>query len=180
MAERETTVGSLFGNLANLPAGIADARILRPGGGLHLFTERAPQLRACGTGWERITLIVDSGASETVVPPSVCRAAECRHSSKVGIEYECADGGVVKNLGEKVCDMRTGEDDPSGMAMAFQVVDVSKALLSVHRVCEQGHDVVFSKLKGDYILINGDVENRIPLRAIGGTFELDVASTWNS
>ena len=59
--------------------------------------------------------------------------------------------------------------------MAFQVVDkLSNALLSVHRVCEQGHDVVFSKQKGDYILIGGDVENRIPLRCSGGTYELDV------
>ena len=47
--------------------------------------ERNPQLSAINDGgWEKITLIVDSGASEI------------RHSSKVGTEYEVADGGAAK------------------------------------------------------------------------------------
>ena len=63
--------------------------------------ERNPQLSAINDGgWERITLIVDSASSDTVLPPKVCRAAEIRNSSKVGTEYEAADGGVVRNLGE--------------------------------------------------------------------------------
>ena len=77
--------------------------------------ERNPQLSAIGDGgWEKITLIVDSGASDTVMPPRVCRAAEIRYSSKVGTEYEVADGGVAKNLGEKLCEMKMNEDDSTG------------------------------------------------------------------
>ena len=65
------------------------------------------------------------------------------------------------------------------MEMRFQVVDVSKALLSVHRMCQQGHSVLFAEDKigegdGSAILINGDPANRIPLRHSGGTYELDV------
>jgi hypothetical protein len=118
---------------------------------------------------------VDSGASDTVIPPKVCRAAEIRTSSKVGTEYEVADGGVAKNLGEKLCEMKVNESDDMGLEIAFQVVDkVNKALLSVHRVCMQGHDVVFSETKGNFILLNGSTDDVIPLRTIGGTYEIDV------
>ena len=43
--------------------------------------------------------------------------------------------------------MKIKEDDWVGLEIASQVAD--KALLSVHRVCVQGHDVVFSETKGN-------------------------------
>ena len=68
--------------------------------------------------------------------------------------------------------------DPSGtgspMLMNFQVDDVSKALLSVHKVTEQGHDVQFSEKNGNFIFLNGDRSQRLELRHAGGTHELDV------
>ena len=98
--------------------------------------ERSPQLSAINNGdWEKITLIFDSGASNTVIPPKVCCAAEIRHSSKVGTEYKVADGGVARNLGEKLSEMKVNKSDDVGLEIACQVVDkVNKALLSVHRV----------------------------------------------
>ena len=69
---------------------------------------------------------------------------------------------------------KEGEAEAS-MEMKFQVVDVSKALLSVHRVCEQGHDVLFTQRpEGSAILVGGDPNARIPIRHSGGTYELDV------
>ena len=57
--------------------------------------------------------------------------------------------------------IQEGETD-ANMEMKFQVVDVSKALLSVHRVCEQGHAVLFTNQPGgSAILVGGDVRNRI-------------------
>ncbi len=38
----------------------------------------------------------------------------------------------------------------------------------------QGHDVVFSETKGNYILFNGSTDDLIPIRTIGGTWEIDV------
>ena len=59
--------------------------------------------------------------------------------------------------------------------MWFQVVEkLTKALLLVHKVCSQGHDVVFSERKGNYMMVGGDPNNKNPLRASGGTYELDV------
>ena len=78
-------------------------------------------------------------------------------------------------MGEKLCEMKANESDEVGLEIAFQVVDkVNKALLSVHRVCMQGHDVVFSETKGSYILLNGSTGDVIPLRTVGGTYEIDV------
>ena len=131
--------------------------------------------------WEKLTLTVDSGASDTVVPPSVCRSAQLlKTGEKFGIEYEIADGSSIENLGERHCLMKTTEaTNGSSMEMRFQVVDVSKALLSVHRMCQQGHSVLFAEDKigegdGSAILIKGDPANCIPLRHSGGTYELDV------
>ena len=71
--------------------------------------------------------------------------------------------------------MKMNEHDQSGFEIAFQVVDkVSKALLSVNRVCAQGHDVVFSEKKGNFILLNGSTDDVIPLRTVGGTYGIDV------
>ena len=150
------TIRSLLGPGADLPEGIAGASLRAPAciASANVLRERNPQLSAINDGWwERITLIADSGASDTVIPPKVCRAAEIPHSSKVGTEYEVADNGVAKNMSEKLCEMKVNEDDKSGLEIAFQVVDkVNKALLSVHRVCAQGHVVVFSETKELYIL----------------------------
>ena len=131
-------------------------------------------------GWEKVTIIFDSGASDTVVPPNICTKAIFHHTHKVGTEYECANQEVIEHLGEKRCHMslagKDGRRDPEteGMTMSFQVVDVSKALLSVSKVCEQGHQVIFTA-SGGSILQNGDPTQTIPLRLSGGVYELD---TW--
>ena len=58
--------------------------------------------------WEKIVVAVDSGASDTVVPPSVGRGLPLvDYSDKVGLEYEVANGGVVVNRGEKHAEVRT-------------------------------------------------------------------------
>ena len=59
-------------------------------------------------------------------------------------------------MAEKSCEMKINESDEVGLGMAFQVVDkVNEALLSWHRVCMQGHDVVFSETEGIHIFSTG-------------------------
>ena len=130
---------------------------------------------ATETQWEKVTLTVDSGASDTVVPLTVCPGAELLKTSRVGTEYEIEDGGTIENLGEKHCLTRfDNKSTTPPMLMNFQVVDVSKALLSVHKVTEQGHDVQFSEKNGNFIYLKGDRSQRLELRHVGGTYELDV------
>ena len=137
--------------------GIAGASLRAPAhvGSANVLRERNPQFSAINDGgWEHITLIVDSGASDTVIPPKVCRAAEIRHSSKVGTEYEVADGGVAKNMRGQPCAMKINEDDKSGLEISFQVVDkVNTSLLSVNRVCVQGHDVVLFRNEREFYIV---------------------------
>ena len=46
--------------------------------------------------------------------------------------------------------------------------------MSVRRVRVQGHDVVFSETKGNFLLQSGSTDDVIPLRTVGGTYEIDV------
>ena len=145
---------------------------LCPMGGLKSRPQQLNVLPATGVSWEKMTLTVDSGASDTVIPPSMLKWAQLLHSSKVGTEYEVANGEVVHNLGEKRCLMRLGESDKQELEIAFQVVeDVHKPLLAVSSIVEQGHEVVFSKVAPHILLSNG---KKIPMKHVQGTYELDI------
>ena len=48
--------------------------------------------------WEKLVLTVDSGASDTVVPPSVCSLAPLHMTNKVGVEHQVANGAVIDNV----------------------------------------------------------------------------------
>ena len=155
------------------PTTSVESALLMPA--LKMFLERGEALMSAQIGWEKLTLLVDSGASDTVVPLDVCTAAPIHKTGKVGVEYEIANGGYLENLGERRCVLKTSMDQPdsAAMMMSFQVVDVSKALLSVAKVCEQGHAVIFEKTRGA-ILVGGDPTKRIEFRKVGNTYELDV------
>ena len=96
--------------------------------------------------WERVVLTVDSGASDTIIPPSVACNIPLTQSIKTGIECEVANGGVIVNLGERHAKVITTRDGTVPLLMSFQVVQVHKPLLAVSRLIEAGHDVVFNKL----------------------------------
>ena len=70
---------------------------------LRMFREKAGNRLHAATipKWEKFTLLVDSGASDTVVPQNVCPTAMLHWTNKVGVEYEIADGGTLEHLGEK-------------------------------------------------------------------------------
>jgi hypothetical protein len=121
--------------------------------------------------WERVILTVDSGASDTVLPPSVARNVPLTHSPKVGTEYEVANGGVVVNLGERKAEMKLKEHDVNSMFMSFQVVEVHKPLLAVSRLIEAGHEVRFNKADPHILLSTGV---KVPMRNNLGTYEIEV------
>ena len=56
-----------------------------------------------------MSLTVDSGASDTVVPPKFCSWSTICHTDKVGTEYDVANRQVVHNLGERRCIMKASE-----------------------------------------------------------------------
>ena len=120
--------------------------------------------------WEKLTLTVDSGASDTVVPPKFCAWSTIFHTDKVGTEYEVANGQVVHNLGERRCTIKVS-DKVGELNIAFQVVEVHKPLLAVSSLTAQGHKVVFAD-RDDHILLRSG--EKLPLRNLNGVYELDI------
>ncbi len=114
--------------------------------------------------WERITMIIDSGASVPVMPPDAGKAYALEESEgyRRGAEYECANGHAIPNLGEKRLPVMTAEGTLRGYVT--QCADVSKPLQSVRHLVRNGHAVVFddegsyivNKMTGEMNVINDD------------------------
>ena len=121
-------------------------------------------LAATDVELERLVLTVDTGASDTVIPPRVARQISMLHSSKVGTEYEVANGEVIENFRDHDVVL---EIIPEGseMVMTVHVVAVHKPLLAVSSILEVGNQVIF-RLDPRITLANGTTS---PLSLNGGT-----------
>ena len=95
--------------------------------------------------------MVDSGAAESVAPPSMAPWVQTKESvgSKRGQVYLSASGNKLPNLGEKIMDVITEEGPPA--KATYQIANVTRALCAVSRMCDQGNTVIFEK-QGGYIL----------------------------
>ncbi len=93
--------------------------------------------------WVEVTITVDSGASETVAPLKMAENIPIENSeaSLRGVSYEVANGGIIRNTGQKNCIVQT--NGGTAKLLSFQVCDVHKPLLAVSRLCEAGNAVVF-------------------------------------
>ena len=94
-------------------------------------------------GWGRIAMKIDSGAVDTVMPPTMARRfpTEETERSKMGAGYLAANNSVIKHYGVKR--MRGKSDSFRPMSMVAQVADVKSTLVSVHRLLEAGNRVHF-------------------------------------
>ena len=100
--------------------------------------------------WKHLSLVVDSGAAETVIPHDLVADHEIvdTNASKSGMCYASATGQPIPNMGEQVLPLMTSEGTLRGMT--FQAAPVSRPLGSVMRICKSGHTVVFDET-GSYI-----------------------------
>ena len=100
--------------------------------------------------WEQIELAVDSGASESVIPPGMldCIPTQAGEASRRGVKYEVANGEQIPNEGEKRFTAVTEEGSSKGMVL--QVCDVNQGLLSTAKMTKAGNRVVFDE-DGSYI-----------------------------
>ena len=91
-----------------------------------------------------LTITIDSGASENVIGPSMVPSIPVVESegSKEGVMYVTANGTVMPNRGEQHVHVVTKEGHKCMLNM--QVTDVKKPLMSVARICDAGHEVVFT------------------------------------
>jgi len=118
--------------------------------------------------WEEIELAVDSGATESVAPPTLPETIATVEgpASKRGVMYEVASGHQIPNEGEKKFQALTEEGREKQMTL--QVCDVTQGLLSVTKMVAAGNKVVFDN-EGSYVenKMSGD---RTWLREKNGMF----------
>ena len=121
-------------------------------------------------GWESIEMAVDSGASETVIGEDMVATATLTESegSRRGVEYKVASGDSLPNLGEKRFEAVTGEN--VSRKIKAQVCSVQQGLLSVKKMVDTGHKVVFAS-EGSYIEDRRTFE-RMHLKEKNGMFFL--------
>ena len=97
-----------------------------------------------GEEWERLVMVLDSGAAETMCPSSMATNVSVVPGAKMkaGVRYTCAGGKKLPNLGEKRC-MLTTEETGTVRGLTMQVANVQKALMSVSKAVDAGNRVVF-------------------------------------
>jgi hypothetical protein len=134
------------------------------------------EISACQTfdedGYEILEMTVDSGASDTVVNRSHVLIGEVTPSegSRRGLKYVAASGQAMYNEGEKTVEVESTEGHLCSLKM--QVSQVNKPLLSVSKVCDHGHEVVFNKDDGK--IVNCKTGQEIKFRREDGVYRLQL------
>ena len=122
--------------------------------------------------WVRIQAGVDSCAADNVLPslmfPGI-KTVETR-ASRNGKEYSAANGGAIKNEGEKVVSFTT--HCGKRRKIKFQVAKVTKVLLSASKIAKAGF-IVKLDAEDPYIMdrITGE---KMTLKHQNGIFGLDL------
>lgn len=136
----------------------------------HIDINMVDKKGAGGTKKGRIT--IDSGAAESVIPPSMLEEVPIQESagSRAGLCYIAANGGKMPNLGEKHVKFRTKEGLSS--SVMFQVTHTRKPFASVSKIVRKGNKVVFAPDRS--YIENVKTGNQIELIEEFGTYHLDV------
>ena len=116
---------------------------------LNAFFEAEPELNTMSAPqWRTLAMVMDSGAAESVAPMNLAPWVSLTESagSRKGQVYVSASGERIPNLGEKSMEVVT--DEGRSARATFQVADVTRALCSISRVCDQGNRVVFESSGG--------------------------------
>ena len=101
----------------------------------------------------KVEVAIDSGAAECVCGLDHFPGASVKEGKALtaGVQYVCADGGRIPNLGEQNVQSMTTEGIK--FDVVFQVTQVDRPLLSVSKLTKAGHTVKFEG-SGGYI-VNG-------------------------
>ena len=123
-------------------------------------------------GWNRVRVIMDSGAAESVCPRAMAPQFRIEDSlvSRSGVYYTSANGGKIMNLGEQhvpVC-LSNG----ARTICTFQVADVSRPLMSVAKLCEMGNRVLFGTNGG--VILNLRTGHATPFQKEEGVYMFDI------
>ena len=142
---------------------------------LHLITsvEQDAVLMASSDMWEDIEFEValDSGSVVHVCGPSDCPGYLLQESpgSRRGQKFLMGDGGEIPNMGQKQLNL----SDPSAesdLCSVFQIAAVTRPLMSVGRICDEGHEITFNNVCAIVKSKDGDEICRFHREATGGLY----------
>ena len=111
--------------------------------------EREPLLMA-GDAWADLEFEVarDSGAVVHVCAPADCPGYVLEESagSRRGQQFLMGDGGEIPNLGQKSLNLSDSKGAKE-LTSIFQIAAVTRPLMSVGRICDEGHKILFDNTK---------------------------------
>ena len=121
--------------------------------------------------WKKVTVVVDSGAAENVMPRSMFSWKGIRQTerSKHGKGFKGPGGENIKNYGQQVMSVKT----PEGFVQKStrQVADVRKPLVSASHTIQAGNDLFIGK---DEAYIMNRKKEKSLLRKEGNLYVLDL------
>ena len=91
-----------------------------------------------------VEVALDSGAVIHVCSPDDCPGYLLEESpvSKRGQAFLMGDGGQIPNLGQK--NLNLCDNGGNNVKSVFQIAAVTRPLMSVGRICDEGHEVTFN------------------------------------
>ena len=120
--------------------------------------------------WKDIEFEValDSGAVVHVCAPGDIPGYLVQESpgSRRGQEFLMGDGGTIPNLGQSALNL---QDEGKDLQSVFQVAAVTRPLMSVGRICDQGHSILFTATTAVVTAENGSELCRF-IRQPGGLY----------
>ena len=114
---------------------------------------------------------LDSGAVVHVCGPGDCPGYVLEESagSKRGQQFLMGDGGEIPNLGQKSFNL-SDTDGTKELTSIFQIAAVTRPLMSVGKICDEGHTITFDNVKAIVNNPSGAEVCRFERSAQGGLY----------
>ena len=153
----------------------------RPKGEGTLHPVKHREFPLAGANWRRMSMSVDSGAIDTVVPPDTFPGEVVSTlATQSGFVYYGAEGSDIPHMGEQ--DIQGLNRNGRGFKMKAQVAPVTKPLCAVNKMLAAGNRVVFDSEPDGTVGANGPacyIINKAtgevtPIENRGGDFQLDL------
>ena len=121
-----------------------------------------------GMVWAQVPCAVDSGACAHVSPPDIFGISGKETVTKT--KYYGADGSPIDEFGK--LSVNAVLDGGTAMMTSFDIVNITRPLVSVNQMVANGHNVVFGR-DSSYIQVAGS-KQKIYLRPEGKLYMLDL------
>ena len=122
--------------------------------------------------WTRLRTVMDSGAAESVGPPSMAPGVPIQESprSRRGQAYIAAGHERIPNIGQQVLNVVTNEGYET--QALYQIAEVTRPLTAVGSTCDRGNVVIYGPHGGCILNLESGVQTDFARR--GGIYELDL------